>query len=178
MSDEVKNEVAEEKVSEKAEAKAEKSSLKVYELGYHLVPSLLDEGALKEAGNLREEIVKLGGVIIAEELPKAFELAYEMTKPIANKKQSFTNSYFGWIKFEMDPLVCEKWNKTLVRDDRLVRYLLISTVAENTIIGKRINTRTEGTRKKLVLKREAEEPAVEINKEEVDKKLDELLGEE
>ena len=159
MSEEIKNEVS---VLEDA---------KVYELGYILVPSYSEEEAVATAGALREEVGKAGGVYISSDLPRRMELAYEMAKPIANKKQKFAEGYFGWIKFEIKPEVAEKMNKAFIRDDRLVRHLLIKTVRENTVIGKR--PAGAGLRKKYVKK--SDEPAVEIDKEEVDKKLDELL---
>jgi len=149
---------------------------RVYELGYILVPALSEDESVAMAGTLRDEMEKAGGVYISSELPKHMELAYPMVKPIANKKQSFTEGYFGWMKFEIDPAVAEKMNKAFIRDDRMVRHLMIKTVRENTVIGKRMVTRGEGARKKYTKK--DDEPAVEINKEEVDKKLDELLATE
>lgn len=156
----------------------EKGTGRVYELGYHFVPTMDEETVIKEASALRAMIEAKGGTIVSEELPREFALAYEMEKDIANKKNKFTNSFFGWVKFEIDPSVAEAMNKELMRDDRIIRYLLIKTVKENTIASKRVSTRTEGgVKRKYVAKRD-DEPQVEINKEEVDKKLDELLGAE
>lgn len=152
------------------------STARVYELGYHLVPSYKEDEAIAEAANIRDMIEKKGGTIIAEELPKEMELAYEMVKDIANKPENFTRSFFGWVKFDIEPAVALEIKDSLVRDDRLVRYLLIKTVRENTLASKRVGTM--GTRKRYTPRRDEEGPAVEINKEEVDNKLDELLKEE
>ncbi len=150
---------------------------RVYEIGYHLVPTYSEDEALKEAGNLRGVIEKKGGVIIAEELPKEFELAYEMARDISNRKTRFNQSYFGWIKFELEPEEVAKMKIELNRDERIIRFLIIKTVRENTVVGKRLTMRGDVVRRKYVAKKD-DEPAVEVDKAEVDKKLDELLSEE
>src|SRR5210317_1807305 len=73
----------------------------VYELGYHLLPTLSDEEVQKEAESFKSLIEKIGGSLVSEEAPKPMHLAYEMVKKQEGKNAKFDTSFFGWIKFEI-----------------------------------------------------------------------------
>ena len=148
--------------------------MRVYELGYHLVPSIAPENVATEIAVFKDMITKMGGSIIAEEVAKEFSLAYEIRKTIANKKERFSTSYFGWVKFELDSESVLELKKSLDLNTKVIRFLIIKTVKENTLISKRVPR--EYTKKRYTPK--VDEAGVEVNAEEVDKKLDELLAKE
>ncbi len=149
--------------------------LKIYELGYLLIPTLGEEDAPAVYGNIKETISALGGQFIMDEMPKMIPLAYTMDKIIQNVRHKFDNAYFGWVKFEMTGDKVEVLKKKLDLDTNTLRFLITKTVRENTIAGKRFSERGLG-KKKVGTRKEGEE-AVEINKEEIDKEIDAMIEE-
>lgn len=149
--------------------------LKIYELGYLLIPTLGEEDAPAVYGNIKETISALGGQFIMDEMPKMIPLAYTMDKIIQNVRHKFDNAYFGWVKFEMTGDKVEFLKKKLDLDTNTLRFLITKTVRENTIAGKRFSER--GLAKKKVGTRKEGEEAVEINKEEIDKEIDAMIEE-
>lgn len=151
--------------------KEQNSEMRVYELGYLLLPTLGEEHVPAEVTALKDIIGKSGGVFVAEDFPRFIELAYRMERTIANRKEKFTHAYFGWTKFEMNPEAADALDKELVRNEKLVRHIMFRTVRENTIASRK-PFRSE-SRKKV----DDAEPKVEINKEEVDAQIDALVVE-
>ena len=106
---------------------------RVYELGYLLMPSV-DEGDLsKERDALVALITKYQGIVIDEGQPVLIDLAYNMDKIINNKKSTFSQGYFGWIKFDVSPAETEALNAEVEAFENLIRSILIKTVRENTL---------------------------------------------
>jgi small subunit ribosomal protein S6 len=110
---------------------------RVYEISF-IFDNKLDEGtALKKAETLKQSIATLGGSFISEEAPYMRELAYEMIKVQNNINVRFNEGYFGWIKFELGGDKVKELEKGLKVDEEVVRYLVVRTVAENTVYTKR-----------------------------------------
>lgn len=148
---------------------------RVYEVGYLLVPTLSEEEVPAIYGNLKELISSLGGVIIADEMPKMMPLAYMMVKVLANIRNKFNTGYFGWIKFSMDPAKALELKKKLDLDLNIIRYLTLKTVKENTIAAKRFVGRDVLRKKTISAKKEGEESAP-IDKEEVDREIEAMVA--
>ncbi len=149
---------------------------RVYELGYLLVPTLGEEDVPVTFGNLKELVSSLGGIAIADEMPKMLALAYPMMKVIANLRHKFKTAYFGWIKFTMDSDKVLKLKKRLDLDSNLIRFLILKTVKENTINLKRF-VRGEMARRKIKTEKNGNNKiVVPINKEEIDKEIDALIA--
>lgn len=157
------------------ETVVKEEGMRVYELGYLLVPTISEEHLASEVGALKATLETPGAVTISEEYPKLIELAYRMDKVISNKKNKFDTGYFGWIKFEVDAASLVGIKEKLDRSDSIIRYLLIKTVRENTIASKR--PARSDSRRRLTKKEgeDAEVEAPEMNKEEVDKKIEEMV---
>ena len=153
-----------------------KKDKKIYELAFIFVPTLGDDGLAAKFGDLKGNLTNLGAIFISEEYPKLINLAYIMDKVIANKKQKFQSGYFGWTKFELEADGIAKLKDLLKHDENMLRHLIVKTVRENTMSSNRIFRKsTEGGYKKKEGEEVREkEPHVEINKEELDKKLEEL----
>jgi len=147
---------------------------RVYELGYLLVPTIIEENLPMVYGNLKELVSSLGGVHVSDDMPKMINLAYAMTKVISNVLNKFKTAYFGWIKFTMDSDKVLELKKKLDLDPNLIRFLILKTVKENTIAAKRF-VRSESRRRPITRKNDSSEPAVPINKEEIDKEIDALI---
>ncbi len=151
---------------------------RIYEIGYLMVPSIEEKDVAMEVGNLKAVIDAKGATTIAEEFPKLITLAYEMTKVINNKNVHFNTGYFGWIKFEASPSMAESLGEELKRYTKLIRFLLIKTVRENTLAGKRpFGTRGSGSVRKYEHKKESE-AVTPMDKEEIDREIDALVADE
>jgi len=108
---------------------------RVYELGYLIMPTV-DEGNLSnERDALVALITKFKGIVISEEVPQLIDLAYDMTKMIDNKKHTYSQAYFGWIKFDVTPDVVETLTDEVELGENLIRSIMIKTVRDNTIVS-------------------------------------------
>jgi len=106
---------------------------RVYELGYLLMPSV-DEGNLSnERDALVALITKFKGIVISEGQPQLIDLAYDMSKIINNKKQIYSQAYFGWIKFDVTPNVIDALTAEIETGESLIRSIMNKTVRENTL---------------------------------------------
>ena len=110
---------------------------RVYEISFIFDNKLDEETALKKSDALKQSIATLGGSFISEEAPYMRELAYEMIRVVNNVNIRFNEGYFGWIKFELDPAKLKDLEKGVKLDEEVVRYLIVTTVAENTVYTKR-----------------------------------------
>ena len=119
-------------ITETSEKKDE-SSLKIYEIGYHLVPLLAEEQLPAEVGNLKGSIESKGGLFISEEFPKLRPLAYEIPMTVDGKKHHFEQAYFGWVKFEVSPDSINDINRAFEKNAHILRHILIETVRESTM---------------------------------------------
>lgn len=153
---------------------------RVYELGYHFLVSFSEAELPVEVSALRGRIEALGGIFIADEFPRQVVLSYPMFRSTGGKREKFERAYFGWIKFEMDPASVAKLDAELRSEKKLVRFMLIKTVRENTLIPKRLLTtekeENEALKKKEIsAPREAEKSAVPVSDEELDKTIEGLV---
>ena len=150
--------------------------LKVYEVGYLLVPTTPEEEVPALYGNLKELISSLGGAMISDEMPIMINLAYSMQKTVQNVRNKYDTGYFGWIKFYMDGEKVIALKKKLDLDSNIIRFLIIKTVKENTIAAKRF-VHKDIVRKRAPSAKGAEgEEAAPINKEEIDKEIDAMVA--
>lgn len=110
---------------------------RIYEISFIFDNKLDESTALEKSNAIKQSIATLGGSFISEEAPYMRELAYEMIRVVNNVNVRFNEGYFGWIKFELEPAKLKDFEKTVKLDEELVRYLIVSTVRENTVYTKR-----------------------------------------
>lgn len=115
-----------------------KESFKVYELGIHLLPSLSEADVQIEFSKIKSNIEKLDGEIISESTPRMFNLAYEIPKTLKAQKKWYETAYFGWVKFELDSSKLAVFEKFVKELEDTLRYLIVKTVRENTLVAKDI----------------------------------------
>lgn len=145
--------------------------LKIYELGFLLVPELAEDEVAGEVGALKNLILdKIGGIEISSEMPKPIELAYQMDKRVGGKIEHYNRAHFGWIKFELPVDNIEKLNKALEENKKIIRFIVIKTVRENTMAVKRVIVRPPADAKK-------KEDGPLMTEEEMDKTIAELVVE-
>lgn len=149
-------------------------SVKVYELGYHLIPTLAEEEVPGYVNKIKDTLDSYGAVVIGEESPKRISLAYTMFPSVKNKKQKYDKAYFGWIKFETDTDSAEKFKKFIEDMDEIFRSLFITTVRENTLAPKKLFI---APKKKYSKDKVEGEVAEKMDVEQVDKEIDALVDE-
>jgi ribosomal protein S6 len=109
---------------------------RIYELGYHLVPTISEENIPAASKAVRGMVERISKGIIAEENPVFIDLAYTIVKTVDHKNKRFDNAYFGWIKFEGEPGGIAELEEGLKKDDNVLRYLVVKTLREETFIAK------------------------------------------
>ena len=120
--------------------------IKIYEIGYLFVSSIPKEKVASETASLKDALAKAGAVVVSQEDPELITLAYQMKKKINGSYQRFDEAYFGWVKFEIPARAIESVKKTLDATENVLRYLLITTVKEDTYLGKRAPSFTVAAR--------------------------------
>lgn len=123
---------------------------RIYEIGYLLSPAVRDEDLETRVNEIKETLTKFGAAFIAEGAPEFIDLAYEMTRVIDNKNIRFNQANFGWLKIEVEPKSIALIKEFLDANTLVIRYLLILTTKENTVIGKKpLSKIIKGERKAL-----------------------------
>ncbi|MGB0925297.1 MAG: 30S ribosomal protein S6 [Minisyncoccia bacterium] len=110
---------------------------RVYELGYHILPTVNEGDLNDEREALVAIITKFNGMVVSEETPALIDLAYDMDKVINNKRNIFSQAYFGWIKFDLAPESIVVLTAEIDALPSLLRFLVIKTVRENTIVSEK-----------------------------------------
>ncbi|MDD5152781.1 MAG: 30S ribosomal protein S6 [Candidatus Pacebacteria bacterium] len=146
----------------------ENTEPRVYELGYHLVPTLSEEQVPGASKAVRGMIDGISKDIIAEEAPVFIDLAYQVVKTINHKNKRFDDAYFGFIKFEASPEDIAKLEEGLKKDENVLRYLIVKTLRENTFISKKFPSSNAKNREEEVAPVE-EAPASEVAETEEEK---------
>ncbi len=155
---------------------------RVYELGYHLVPTLSVEQIPAASGAVRGMIERISNDIIAEELPVFIDLAYQIVKTIEHKNKRYDDAYFGFIKFEANPEGIKTLEAELKKDINVLRYLVTKTLRENTFLSKKFpssNAKDRGTKGDTADEVEEVAPVVvekvQTSDAELDKVIDKLV---
>jgi ribosomal protein S6 len=142
----------------------ETSDMNVYEIGYHLVPTLPEEGLSAEADKIKALVTSEGGEIISEGSPEPLVLAYPISKTVKAIKTNYAKAYFGWVKATLAPESVLKVKTALDASEVVIRYLIVSTIKESTLVA---------DKEKRAPRSEAS--ADKEGQEEIDKTIDELV---
>jgi len=155
--------------------------LTVYELGYLIASSIPNENVEEEVNKIKKIISDSGASVVSEEMPHYEDLAYTIrTKTVSGSYHKFDNAYFGWIKFEVGSSVIDNIKKSVEIIPSVIRVLIITTVRENTYLGKHAAALTA---KGVVGDSEKSTPAgVDTNEtpatvEEIDKSIEAMVKE-
>lgn len=152
---------------------------RIYELGYHLVPTIAEEDLAAASKAVRGMVERISKEIIAEENPVFIDLAYTIVKTVDHKNKGFDNAYFGWIKFEGEPAGIAELEEGLKKDLNVLRYLIVKTLREDTFIAKTFTAVKAKVREKepvIAIKPAAEEGEVAVEEDALDKAVEELVA--
>ncbi len=152
---------------------------KVYELAVLLLPSLSPADVEKQIASFTNEFTSRGGELISSEAPVMINLAYPMVKVVHTNRQKCQEAYFGWMKFEIETEAINEIKKVLDGSEIMLRYLLVKTVRENTLINGKMNLgREEDKQEKAAVADAAEGVALgtsEAPEGELDKTIEDLV---
>lgn len=137
-----------------------KEGFKVYELGIHLLPTLSEDDVQIEFSKIKSQIEKADGEFISESTPRMFNLAYEIPKTIKAQKKWYETAYFGWVKFEIEAKALAGIEKFVKELDNTLRYLIVKTVREDTLVSKDLLANDDNVSEEVV-KDIAKAPALE-----------------
>ncbi len=162
-----------------SQANAQKDSRPLYEIGFHVVPTVEEAKVGEVVETLRAEIKKAGGEIVGEQAPQKMTLSYVIERATSGKREKYSEAYFGWLKFvveERDGIV--GLENFLQNNKTILRFLFIKTEHEEVQAPRRAvfsSNRLEGeTLKKPVSAPES--PVGEVSEEELDKSIDALVN--
>ncbi len=149
--------------------------LKVYELGYLIVPTVPEEHLGAEVQKLKEVITAKKGTFVSEDFPKLRTLAYTITKHVGGRNIKCDRAYFGWLKFSMPAENSELLKNDLDRNGNVLRYLHIKTVKESTLFtGRQFGSRTDAAPIQAPKKVQKEE-LTETSMAQIDKEIEGLV---
>ena len=150
----------------------------IYEVGFHLVPTIAEDGV----GTAVEKVRKLIGddaEFISEGYPQKINLAYVIERATQGKREKYAEAWFGWIKFAQNRNKIPQLEAALNESREVLRSLIIQTVREDIAPPKAravfSSDRLEGeTIKKPAAPAEAAAP---VSEAELDKSIDALTQE-
>lgn len=135
----------------------------VYEIGFHLIPRMSEDEVPSHVDEIKAILDKAGAEIISEGFPTLIDLAYAISTTVSGTKEEFDTAYFGWIKFDADPAVIENIDEHAREKQEIVRFIIIKTLREDTVISMEEATVEEGEEE---ADPDGEETAVENTAEE------------
>jgi ribosomal protein S6 len=142
----------------------------LYEVSYLLKPDLREEEVLSFLESLRSFVVDKGGLITLEGRPKEQMLAYPIRKE--------TRAIFNWIEFLLGSERINEIRDYLEKQGLILRYLVVKGKRERKPRKARAKISRRPRRVKVAEKRKPKKPEEKpvIKEEEIDKKLEEILG--
>jgi ribosomal protein S6 len=172
------------KIMSHAEAEAEVSTQAniaqearpVFEVGFHVVPTVGDEGVAGVVDQVRSALSN--AEIINEQFPQKTRLAYIVERADAGKRSKFDDAYFGFIKFAIDREEIPALETALRSNKNVLRFLLIETVREEVgAVPRRAIFSSDRLEGQTIEKApRVEEKAAEVSEEELDKSIDALTS--
>lgn len=149
---------------------------RIYEVGYHVVPSVAEENVEKIVGDIRAVIEKAGGSFIAEGAPAMTRLAYEMESQDGDKRSYFDKAYFGWIKYEAPVASAAALEEFLKANTSILRHIIFVTVREETRAKIKAPTLREVKRTDTIKStpRRPEETSAPLSEVDLDKALSDI----
>ncbi len=155
---------------------SEESSLRIYEVGYHIIPTVKEEDVEGVVNSIRGSIERGGGSFIAEGAPVLMRLAYGMVAREGDKNVTYDRGYFGWIKFESSVEASESLNESLTSDRNILRHIIFRTVREETRARMKIPTLREVRRPDAIkpVTRHIEDTSIPVSEVDLDKAIETL----
>lgn len=140
----------------------------LYEIGFLAISSLMEEEARDFHQKIKNEAQEFGALVEDEGGIEKIRLSYPIKKHL--------EAHLGSFKFILDPAKIDKFNSKLKAETQILRYLCVKTVRpqQYQISTKPFSTPQTFLSPQIPKEIKKEEPAISV--EEIDKKLEEILG--
>src|SRR5581483_4060927 len=147
----------------------------VYEVGFHLVPSI-PEDAL--AGAFDKVKAMLGGAeVIAEGFAAKMTLAYAIERAAQGKREKFTSAYFGWVRFAAEEASAIPAIEAALRaEPSVLRCLLIHSTREIETKAPRAVFSSDRLEGETIKKMTEAESKGEVSEAQLEKSIEALTG--
>jgi ribosomal protein S6 len=99
----------------------------VYEVGYHLLPTIAEADLAKSVSVLTDALKAEGAEFVGDRFPSKMQLAYPIGKRINEKRNLFDSAYFGWVAFSAPKESVAKVKGFLDGNSSVLRYLIVKT---------------------------------------------------
>lgn len=162
-----------EKAQKKASGSVVLDSPQLYEVGYHLVPTIAEDELNTKLGEIRTAIDQAEGTVVSEGSPTRLSLAYTIVKPVGGKRLKYDTSHFGWIRFEAPSSGLPTFEQTLTSLEGMLRFLII-TVPKEEVVAPRSRSLLKKTTRDTD-KKSSEDATV--SREALDKEIEKLVTE-
>lgn len=161
-----------------SQANSPKETRPIYEIGFHVVPTVDEAGAAKVAETIKAAVEKGDAEVISSSAPSRMRLSYTIERATAGKREKYDESYFGFIKFATEREHVAGLEQMLRADRNVLRYLLVETTREDLVNAPRRATFTSDRLEGETIKKPATEPEKggEVSEEDLDKSLDALVS--
>jgi ribosomal protein S6 len=160
-----------------AASAAEVSKPTVYEVGFHLVPTIAEDGVGAAVENVRK-LIGSDAEFISEGYPQKMQLAYVVERAAQGKREKYAEAWFGWIKFATTRDRIPALEAALNASREVLRSLIIETVREDIAPPKAravfASDRLEG--ETIKKPKGPEEKPAEVSEAELDKSIDALTA--
>ena len=150
----------------------------VYEVGFHIVPQVGDDNAT--AVVVEKVRAAIGDAeFISEGSPRKMRLAYTVERSGQGKREKFSESYFGWIKFEAPIAIAQTIEAFLKHNKSFFRYIVFQTVREDTRAKMKAPQLREVKRTDVIrqVPKRIEETSAPVSEEELEKALSDITSE-
>ncbi len=136
--------------------------MQLYQLDYLISPEISEQDAQALGEKIKSLIEKDQGFIAKAELLSNRVLAYEV--------KNFTEAFLAGLSFNLKPEKLEELKKTLESEKNILRYV---------VFKKKLLKEKPRTRKATKISKEIKtlKPKQKVELKEIEKKLDEILGE-
>jgi len=157
--------------------KANDGSVKPYEIGYILLPTISEDNLAEELGKIIGVVESHGGKLHKSDLPKMTDLSYEVSKDIERDRHKFESAYFGFVTFEVDSSNISKIKEELEKNLSIIRFLLI-TIPNEMLVPPVMQKKVASTQtpKEDAPAPKKEEEKQEMSGEDMDKEIDALIA--
>lgn len=161
-----------------SQANSPKETRPIYEVGFHVVPTVEESAVSGVVEKIRAEIEKGSAEIISEQMPAKMRLAYTIERSSTGKTEKYDEAYFGFIKFATERENIGSLEAMLRSNREILRYLLIETVREDISSAPRRATFTSDRLEGETIKKPQAEPekAGEVSEEDLDKSIDAIVA--
>ena len=111
-----------------------KKKEKIYEIGFHLIPSLDEDTVVKEFDQVHKFVQSLGEVITMQE-PQLIELAYTIRHKVRGEDGAyprFVEAFFCSVKCAIQTDAVQSIKDLLQESENVLRFIIVETVREDT----------------------------------------------